>query len=616
MKLRWKLLFMCLGCTLLALSVQTFLFQVTTSRIIYNRAKEESLNSLQNMQNELYGFIKRMESNLIEIYDESEYIQALKDRKSAKKLKEQFYRKAYEVGTSNFETSDKVVALYLYTPGHELVSTYRRAVTPKHNYPVNIYEDIGYTNGKKVQEYVESGQIGMLVSSYYNKYREADMIRFVLKLYDSRNYKESIGYVVCDVDGKAFRSVMEKYSADKSAYIWLQPENDRKAVAIGDLSDDEEEEYREITKKISRGIQLEKEAQAWQRILEPSHQEFFQVEQNKYNLTAYSLMPRSLLEQNQKAMKLNLAMIGIMMVGAAALLAVVLSRILTVPLVRLTDTIENIKKGDTSLRVNVQNRDEIGILGRNFNEMLDGMEELKEKEKRTNELLSQAKYKALQAQINPHFLYNTLDTMSSIAQLHNCYEVSMLSQSLSNIFRYSLNMQDSFSTISGELVHLKNYCYVMGIRMQDHVKYVFDIDEEALLQKIPRLSLQPLAENALNHGLRNMKGDKCMTILVKCAERDKLPKEYLPYLDDRVSEKIIIIGVLDNGTGMDARKYNERLQRNDINDVEQGNSIGMFNINARLKMLYGEQYGLWIISSEGKGTGVYISIPWKEASEG
>ena len=99
------------------------------------------------------------------------------------------------------------------------------------------------------------------------------------------------------------------------------------------------------------------------------------------------------------------------------------------------------------------------------------VEELAEKEKTSTYLLGQAKYHALQAQINPHFLYNTLETMSSIAQLQDCPEVSRLSMSLSRIFRYSLNMKDHFSTISREVMHLENYCYVMEVRMQDRVQY-------------------------------------------------------------------------------------------------------------------------------------------------
>lgn len=585
MKLRLKILCMCLGCTLIALILQTILFQETSSGIIYDRAKAESANSLQNMQNEIYSFVKNVESNLIEVYSEKELIESLKRQESIEKLRSGFYRKAYEIATTGFETSDSVVALYLYTSKDEIISTYRRAMTPKHNYPVDIYDDEDYSNAEAVKNFVNSEKNGVLISSYYNKYRETDIVRFVLKLYDNRNYNQAIGYIVCDIDSKAIRSIMEKYSTDKTMYIWLQPMNDRPVTFIGSLSDDEEKEYREISSQIKQGIQ------AVETTYGSAKQELFQVEQNKYNLAAYSLMPRELLEQNQRALTVNLLLIGMIMVVTAAVLTFILSRSMTRPLEYLMVTIEKIKGGNTTLRADIRNKDEIGMLGQNFNEMLDQMEELAEKEKQANELLSQAKYKALQAQINPHFLYNTLDTMSSIAQIRDCQEVSRLSQSLSNIFRYSLNMKDPFSTVSKEIVHLKNYSYVMGVRMQDNIQYTFDIDENVLQSKIPRLSLQPLVENALNHGLRNKRGEKCVRIQAK-VEGDN-----------------VAIRISDNGVGMDADAFNLNLQKNDIHYIEEGNSIGLYNINARLKMLYGESYGLHITSVIGEGTEVYMAIP-------
>lgn len=591
MKLRFKFLIMCLACTLMALILQTLLFQKASSDIIYKWAKEGNGSSLQNMQNEIYSFLKNMESNLIEIYNEKDLIEAFRGKGSVKELKKEFYHKAYEIGTTDFNTSDGVVALYLYTPEHEIVSAYRRAMTPKHNYPADLYYDTNYSNSDMIRNYIESEQVGMLVSSYYNEYRETNILHLALKLYDSHNYRQVIGYVVCDVDSKVICSIMEKYSTDKSMYIWLQPSGDRTAASIGILSSKEEKEYKEIFCQIKEGNIKESE------ISSSASQEFFIAVQKEYGLTAYSLMPRELLRENQKVLTANLFLIaGIMIVVTAVLMSVV-SLNLTKPLYNLMNTMEQIKNGNTSLRASIKNKDEIGMLGKNFNEMLDKMEELTEKEKKTTYLLGQAKYNALQAQINPHFLYNTLDTMSSIAQIRECPEVEWLSQALSSIFRYSLNMKDSFSTISKEITHLKNYCYVMDVRMRNNVKYSYHIEEETIQKEIPRLSLQPLVENALNHGLQNKRGDKCIEV---CAKKE--------------GENLVIY-IADNGIGMDADKFNDNLKKSDIQYVEQGRSIGLYNINARLKMLYGSQYGLWIESIINKGTKVYMKIPWERKEE-
>lgn len=589
MKLKVKILLMCLGSTLLALILQTYLFQKLSSEFIYNLAKEESENSLKNMQNEISAFVKGIESSMIEVYTEKDFMQALKTEGDVEKLHTGFYRKAYEIGTGNFETEDSVVALYLYTKDHEIISTYRRAVTPKHNYAIDIYENPKMENAEVVKDYIRSEESTMLISSYYNPYREKDILRFVLKLYKNSSRSQPIGYIVCDVDSKKFISIMEKYSTDHTMYLWLQPKGDRPAVTYGELSGKEEGYFKEVSGKIQSRSQAED--------FQMEKQEMFQAEQVKYNLTAYSMMPRSVLEQNQKTLMRNLLFIAGLMVVVASVLTAAISRSMIRPLDLLMETIQRIKGGESRLRTKIVTRDEIGELGQNFNEMLDQMEELREKENQAMRLLNQAEYKALQAQINPHFLYNTLETMSSIAEVRDCPEVSMLSQSLSNIFRYSLNMKEPFSTVAKEITHLKNYSYVMNVRMRDNIKYIYRIDDSTLKDRLPRISIQPLVENALNHGLRNKRGEKVVQIEIK--------KE----------DGMLVLCVSDNGVGMDAGKLNMELAQNDLRYVEKGNSIGLHNINARIKMRYGEDYGIHIESTVGEGTSVFIRLPEEKEDE-
>lgn len=583
MKLRTKILLMVLGCVLTALVLQTCLFQKRSSALIYDLAKGESEQSLQNMQNEIYGLIKNMENHLIEIYLDDELIESLQQREQIQELRAEFYRKAYDIAMNEFETGDGVVSLYLYTMDHQIISTYRRAVTPKHNYATDIYMDRENNNADIVREYVEADDAVMLVSSYYNKYRGKNILRLVLKLYKESNLDDKIGYVVCDVDMKAVENIMEKYRIDSTVFMWLQPDGDRPVETLGELDAEQKKEYEAVRSAVA----------ARENIVEQlnSKQEFFCVRQNHYNLTAYSMMPQTVLQQNQRNLQMNLILIAVLMIAAATILTFFISRGLTRPLEMLMDTIQQIGEGNTELRAAIVKNDEIGELGKEFNEMLDQMEVLKRQEYQAKQLLSQAEYKALQAQINPHFLYNTLDTMASIAEVRNCPEVSRLSQSLANIFRYSLNMKNPFSTVEKEIAHLKNYIYVMDMRMHDNIRYTFQIEEGTLRSKLPRISLQPLVENAINHGLRNKRGAKevCIRIWIENGR--------------------LIICVADNGVGMEAEEINASLQRNEIDYVEQGNSIGLHNINARLKMLYGDQYGLWIDSILEEGTKVFMVLP-------
>ena len=581
MKLRTKIFIMVLGCVLAALIIQTCLFQNLSSKLIYEQAKEESEQSMQSMQNEIYGLIKGIENNLIEIYMDDELLQSLRKKETIKELQSKFYRKAYDIATDEFETGDDVVSFYLYTMDHQVISTYRRAVTPKHNYASDIYSDPEYTNAEIVKKYVELDNPVMLVSSYYNEYRNKNILRFVMKLYNESNLQDKIGYVVCDVDTKNLEKIMDKYRIDRTAFMWLQPTGDRPIDTLGDLDAEQTKEYNALEKSIACGKKAENETN--------SKQEFFRIDQQHYNLTAYSMMPQKVLRQNQRNLTINLLAIALLMICVSMIITGFISSGLTRPLELLMNTIQKIGNGNVQLRAKIVKEDEIGELAQQFNEMLDQMEELKQYQ--TKQLLNRAEYKALQAQVNPHFLYNTLDTMASIAEIRNCPEVSHMSQSLALIFRYSLNMKDPFSTVENEIVHLKNYIYVMDMRMHDNIQYTFDVDEMTLKSKLPRLSLQPIVENAINHGLRNKRGKKKIGIQIKREQMD------------------LVICIEDNGIGLDTSAINESLRKNELDFVEKGNSIGLHNINARLKMLYGNQYGMHLESMLGEGTKVFMILP-------
>ena len=583
MKLRTKIFIMVLGCVLAALIIQTCLFQNLSSKLIYEQAKEESEQSMQSMQNEIYGLIKGIENNLIEIYMDDELLQSLRKKETIKELQSKFYRKAYDIATDEFETGDDVVSFYLYTMDHQVISTYRRAVTPKHNYASDIYSDPEYTNAEIVKKYVELDNPVMLVSSYYNEYRNKNILRFVMKLYNESNLQDKIGYVVCDVDTKNLEKIMDKYRIDRTAFMWLQPTGDRPIDTLGDLDAEQTKEYNALEKSIACGKKAENETN--------SKQEFFRIDQQHYNLTAYSMMPQKVLRQNQRNLTINLLAIALLMICVSMIITGFISSGLTRPLELLMNTIRKIGNGNVQLRAKIVKEDEIGELAQQFNEMLDQMEELKQKEYQTKQLLNRAEYKALQAQVNPHFLYNTLDTMASIAEIRNCPEVSHMSQSLALIFRYSLNMKDPFSTVENEIAHLKNYIYVMDMRMHDNIQYTFDVDEMTLKSKLPRLSLQPIVENAINHGLRNKRGKKKIGIQIKREQMD------------------LVICIEDNGIGLDTSAINESLRKNELDFVEKGNSIGLHNINARLKMLYGNQYGMHLESMLGEGTKVFMILP-------
>ena len=255
--------------------------------------------------------------------------------------------------------------------------------------------------------------------------------------------------------------------------------------------------------------------------------------------------------------------------------------------------------GETNLRLKSMKQYEFGVLGQEFNDMLNRMEKLISEKYATQILANDARYKALQAQVNPHFLYNTLDTMSGIAASKNCPQVSRLCLALSNLFRYSLNMKDPLSTFEEEILHSKNYMYIMNIRMQDSVQLDIAVKSELLKEKLPRLSLQPLLENALLHGLKEKRGEKWIRLTAKADTNN------------------LWIIVEDNGVGMNADAINEHLKKSVTEVLQRKSSIGLDNINARVKLLFGPEYGISVQSEKNEGSRVTLYLPRKgEANNG
>ncbi|HEY8500783.1 MAG TPA: sensor histidine kinase, partial [Clostridia bacterium] len=420
--------------------------------------------------------------------------------------------------------------------------------------------------------------------SYYNKSRQTSILRFVVKIYTDRTTRK-IGYIVCDVDDKSFMNIVQKYVYSQGQLIWLQPLGDRPFLLTGDLTGKKSEYYHTITQLVQNnnkpGINS----------LVSDDSVFFEIPQIKYNLTAFSLTPQFLLEESNRVLSRNLVIIAVLIIIIFSFASIVLSKSLTTPLENMVSTMNRIKEGDTSLRLENLKQDEIGKLGETFNEMLDQIENLIAKEYQSKLLLNQAEYKALQAQVNPHFLYNTLDTMSSIAASQQCSSVSSLCKALSNIFRYSMNMQEPLTTIEKEIIHIKNYMYVMNVRMMNSIDIDIKIDPNLWNECIPRISLQPLVENSILHGLKNKHGEKRIEIVAAPCGED------------------MIISVIDNGVGMDADKINKQLESSNYNALEKGFSIGLDNINARVKLLFGDKYGVHIESAKGEGSKVTLRIP-------
>ena len=302
------------------------------------------------------------------------------------------------------------------------------------------------------------------------------------------------------------------------------------------------------------------------------------------------------LEVPKKEVLSGLSQIRLFLIGifgtffvVAVLLALWLSRVVCEPLRSMTGTVEKVGEGDLSLRTEVVTADEIGTLGKEFNHMLDYIEDLIAKVIEEEQQKKDAELEALQYQITPHFMYNTLNSIKFAAFLKGEKELAGLIGDFVELLQASINKKGSFLSVADEIHILKNYIHLQDFRYQGSFQVEYDISEEAYSCYIPRLILQPLVENALLHGIDIKRQKGKIRICGK------------------IEEERLILVVADNGRGMTEEQI-RNLFNSHAKKTNGLSAVGVPNVKERLELYYGEKGGMKYDSSSG-GTTVTVFLP-------
>jgi len=276
-----------------------------------------------------------------------------------------------------------------------------------------------------------------------------------------------------------------------------------------------------------------------------------------------------------------------------------ISRNITMPLRKLKSAMKTVEKGNFNITADINNNDETGELAKSFNQMISHINSLINEVYVSRIFQKEAELYALQQQINPHFLYNTLGAIKSLANMERYSDIRFAVQKLTDIFRYSISgNQSDLATIKDELHHVNSYIAIQKLRFPDKINFTVDIEESILDIRVPRLIMQPIVENCIEH---------------------TIAKQPCSHVDITVTGKIespstITLSIHNTGPGIPPERLDEI--RQSLKSVSQGidsirtthASIGLFNVNARLKLMYKEEYGLQIFSDE-RGTSVILRLP-------
>ena len=283
-------------------------------------------------------------------------------------------------------------------------------------------------------------------------------------------------------------------------------------------------------------------------------------------------------------------------VGFSVVAAWSLSRSIYTPIKKLHDVTTTITKNDLQALMTSDNVDEITELGMSFNIMIGKIKELLDSKMKEQENLKKAELRALQAQINPHFLYNTLDTIIWMAESKKTEQVVEIVGALSNFFRISLSKGMDWITIGEEVERIRSYLIIQKMRYRDILDFNIQVDNDVVENTILKLILQPLVENALYHGIKNKRQGGTINIRAKRKDEDE-----------------ILIEVEDDGIGFTPEKLAQLRTElaDDSGDIKLENGFAIGNVNKRIRLYYGKSYGLSIQSEYTSGTRVTLVIPAK-----
>ena len=352
---------------------------------------------------------------------------------------------------------------------------------------------------------------------------------------------------------------------------------------------------KEILLKIRESIPSDSPSPVIQKAIDENHHVFYAEIPSSPGWYLCTLVENEKLYQEASALSLSLSKVFVTMFGAGILGAFFISSQITRRITNLSVAMDHVQEGNFSTRLSVQGNDEIAELSHHFNSMLKDLRRLMnevvetQKEKRKREL------EILQAQINPHFIYNTLDTLQWKALEYGASDLSELILSLSSFFRVSLSKGKEMIPLREEIKHVRSYLDIQKARYEEILTYEIQVEESLDDVFLPKILLQPLVENAIYHGIKPKLAQGKISILAQLEGED------------------LLLTVQDNGVGMTEEQVNQ------LEEAFEGKrapvSYGLHNVHQRIRLTYGNPYGLHVESCLQDGTAVTIRLPMEKKEE-
>lgn len=400
-------------------------------------------------------------------------------------------------------------------------------------------------------------------------------IRLYRDMYSLSNH---LGYIKIDILESLITGEYNKHLSSEGGIFLIADEN-------GKIICSNKEEMKNLTFDLSSLTANSVDSIGSHDLNEPYIISSQQLDETGWTLI--DLTPTSVMLKDNHSIFQIIATVILCNITVCLLLALYISNRHLAPLRTLCDLVRDAGQQRFHEYPGITSNDEVGLLTSEFNNMSQQLETLLNKVYAAQIKQSEAEFQALQAQINPHFLYNTLDTIYWVCRLEHANEASELVKALGDTFRLSLNKGEGLISLQDELKHLTSYLTIQRKRCKTSIDIALDIDSNPKLQdaKVIKLVLQPLVENAFIHGVANNTQKSIIKISVK------------------LEDDLIIYIIEDNGVGINPEFVKE------LNSSSNKTGFGIRNVNERIKLLFGDEYGITVSSQLGSGTTIVVRQP-------
>lgn len=414
------------------------------------------------------------------------------------------------------------------------------------------------------------------------------VLSLIQKVKNENNFAEEIGLIRVDFKENSIKEIIKMSDSVKGSVTYIQNSDNINIIAS------DNQLFHKLEIPVSQlHIDVGNEP-----VLQPAiingEKVFYMVK--KFRRTDWNLVtviPYGEIVTRSQVLQKQILLIILLISTVAFAFAWLVAYSITRRISKLKNKMKAVQHGELNSIIETHARDEIGDLTRSYNYMIEKITELIDESYLAGIEVKNAELKVLQAQINPHFLYNTLDMINWLAKKNRPQDVEQVVTSLAMYYKLSLSKGREEITIADELEHISYYVQIQDMRFPGKINLIIDMDEEITRFLILKLTLQPIIENAIHHGILK-KAEKEGTIII----------------EGIVREGAIVIRVQDDGIGMSEDELS-RLETSNY-DEARFDGYGVKNVIERIKLFYGEEYGLSYKSINGKGTSVEIKIPPKE----